>query len=170
MRTAHFKRKRNAEGRGKGRGRERRKGNWKSSVGRNEKKLQTPQPGIKPATPANAADALPMSHRDEQHHQPVHESIAFHTSIDSRSAWQERGVLHSHPLAGEQPATITLFQLPMPWKLEADASVCLKFSDQSHFGGLGALNVTTLRPTAIRCFLSSSPKDHTTIVERKTIN
>ena len=28
------------------------------------KKSQTPQPGIEPGTPANAADALPLSHRD----------------------------------------------------------------------------------------------------------
>ena len=35
------------------------------------KKPQTPQPGIEPGTPANAADALPLSHRDKRHHQPV---------------------------------------------------------------------------------------------------
>ena len=27
--------------------------------------------GIEPGTPANAADALPLSHRDKRHHQPV---------------------------------------------------------------------------------------------------
>ena len=35
------------------------------------KKSQTPQPGIEPGTPANAADALPLSHRDKRHHQLV---------------------------------------------------------------------------------------------------
>ena len=30
------------------------------------KKSQTPQPGIEPGTPANAADALPLSHRDKR--------------------------------------------------------------------------------------------------------
>ena len=47
------------------------KGNWKWSFGRNGKKSQTPQPGIEPGTPANAADALPLSHRDKRHHQLV---------------------------------------------------------------------------------------------------
>ena len=31
------------------------------------KKSQTPQPGIEPGTPANAADALPLSHRDKRY-------------------------------------------------------------------------------------------------------
>ena len=35
------------------------------------KKSQTPQPGIEPGTPASAPDALPLSHRDKRHHQPV---------------------------------------------------------------------------------------------------
>ena len=54
--------------------RERRKGkgNWKWSFGRNgSKKLQTPQPGIEPGTPANAADVLPISHRDKRYRQQV---------------------------------------------------------------------------------------------------
>ena len=59
-----LKRKRKVEGTGRGRerkrkeerGKERGKGNWKSSFGRNGKKSQTPQPGIEPGTPANAAD------------------------------------------------------------------------------------------------------------------
>ena len=76
MQRVRFKRKWKVEGRSfKGKGkeerRERRNGNWKWSFGRNRKKLQTPQPGIEPGTPANAADALPVSHQDKRHHQPV---------------------------------------------------------------------------------------------------
>ena len=37
-------------------------------------KSQTPQPGIEPGTPANAADALPLSHGDKRHHQPGFDS------------------------------------------------------------------------------------------------
>ena len=62
---------------GKGRGgkgeRERRKGKGKLKVKlwQKRKKSQTPQPGIEPGTPANAADALPLSYRDKRYHQPV---------------------------------------------------------------------------------------------------
>ena len=61
---------------GKGRGgkgeRERRKGRkLEVKLWQKRKKSQTPQPGIEPGTPANAADALPMSHRDKRYHQPV---------------------------------------------------------------------------------------------------
>ena len=65
--------KQRVERRGKGRGRETRKGKGKGkrSFGRNGNTSQTPQPGIEPGTPANAADALPLSHRDKRHHQPV---------------------------------------------------------------------------------------------------
>ena len=34
-------------------------------------KSQTPKPGIELGTPANAAHALRLSHRDKRHHQPV---------------------------------------------------------------------------------------------------
>ena len=71
-----------SKGEGKGKeeevkGRERRKGTEKGKgklevkLWQKRKKSQTPQPGIEPGTPANAADALPLSHRDKRYHQPV---------------------------------------------------------------------------------------------------
>ena len=66
-----------SEGEGKGKEEERKgererrkgKGNGKWSFGRNGKNRKRPSmaPGIEPGTPANAADALPLSHRDKQH-------------------------------------------------------------------------------------------------------
>ena len=56
---------------GKERGRERGKGKFEVKLWQKRKKSQTPQPGIEPGTPANAADALPLSHRDKRHHQLV---------------------------------------------------------------------------------------------------
>ena len=55
----------------KERGRERGKGKLEVKLWQKRKKSQTPQPGIEPGTPANAADALPLSHRDKRHHQLV---------------------------------------------------------------------------------------------------
>ena len=80
-----LKRKRKVEGRGRGRerkrkgkkeegkerGRERGKGKLEVKLWQKRKKLQTPQPGIEPGTPANGADALPLSHRDKRYHQLV---------------------------------------------------------------------------------------------------
>ena len=51
----------------KERGRERGKGTLELKLWQKRKKSQTPQPGIEPGTPANAADALPLSHRDKRH-------------------------------------------------------------------------------------------------------
>ena len=74
-----LKRKRKVVGRGRGRERKR-KGKKEEGKGEKEigsealaetEKSQTPQPGIEPGTPANAADALPLSHRDKRHHQLV---------------------------------------------------------------------------------------------------
>ena len=60
----------------KGRGRERKRkgkgeGKLEVKLWQKRKKSQTPQPVIEPGTPANAADALPLSHRDKRHHQLV---------------------------------------------------------------------------------------------------
>ena len=71
--SAFFKRKRKVEGRVKGR--EKRKGKEKGKfevqLWQERKKWQTPKPGIESGTPANVTDALPLSHRDKRHHQPV---------------------------------------------------------------------------------------------------
>ena len=55
----------------KERGKERGKGKLEVKLWQKRKKSQTPQPGIEPGTPANAADALPLSHQDKRHHQLV---------------------------------------------------------------------------------------------------
>ena len=61
-----LKRKRKVEGRGKERKRKRKKeegkgeGKLEVKLWQKRKKSQTPQPGIEPGTPANAADALPL--------------------------------------------------------------------------------------------------------------
>ena len=62
---------------GKERGRERGKGKLEVKLWQTRKKSQTPQPGIEPGTPANAADALPLSHRDKRHHQLVCSKSGF---------------------------------------------------------------------------------------------
>ena len=74
-----LKRKRKVEGRGRRRKRkrkgkkeeERRERKLEVKLWQKRKKLQTPKPGIEPGTPANAADALPLSNRDKRHHQLV---------------------------------------------------------------------------------------------------
>ena len=75
-----LKRKLKDEGRRTGRERKRKgkkeegkggKGKLEVKLWQKQKKSQTPQPGIEPGTPANAADALPLSHRDKRHHQLV---------------------------------------------------------------------------------------------------
>ena len=74
-----LKRKRKVEGRGRGKERKRKRKKEEGKGGKEigsealaeRKKSQTPQPGIEPGTPANAADALPLSHRDKRHHQLV---------------------------------------------------------------------------------------------------
>ena len=68
---AQTKGRREEEEEGKERGRERGKGILEVKLGQKRKKSQTPQPGIEPGTPANAADALPLGHRDKRHHQLV---------------------------------------------------------------------------------------------------
>ena len=55
----------------KERGKESGEGKLEVKLWQKRKKSQTPQPGIEPGTPANAADALPLSHRDKRHHQLV---------------------------------------------------------------------------------------------------
>ena len=63
-------RERKRKGKEKGKGeREREIGN--EALAETGKKSQTPQPGIESGTPANAADARPLSHRNKRHHQPV---------------------------------------------------------------------------------------------------
>ena len=52
-------------------GKEKGKGKLEVKLWQKRKKSQTPQPGIEPGTPANAADALPLSHREKRYHQPV---------------------------------------------------------------------------------------------------
>ena len=79
FRCLFLKHKRKVEGRGRGRERKmkgkkeeegkRGKGKLEEKLWQKRKKSQTPQPGIEPGTPANAADALPLSHRDKRHHQ-----------------------------------------------------------------------------------------------------
>ena len=61
------KRKKGKEEEGKEKG----KGKLEVKLWQKRKKSQTPQPGIEPGTPANAADAPPLSHRDKRYHQPV---------------------------------------------------------------------------------------------------
>ena len=56
-------------------GKEKGKGKLEVKLWQKRKKSQTPQPGIEPGTPANAADALPLSHRDKQYHQPCMEFV-----------------------------------------------------------------------------------------------
>ena len=54
-----------SKGDGKGKeeeGKEKGKGKLEVRLWQKRKKSQTPQPGIEPGTPANAADALPLSH------------------------------------------------------------------------------------------------------------
>ena len=50
---------------------------------------QTPQPGIEPGTPANAVDALPLSHRDKRHHQPVCLTI-----LSALPPLHNKGIIH----------------------------------------------------------------------------
>ena len=65
-------RERKRKGKGKEEeGKEKGKGKLEVKLWQKRKKSQTPQPGIEPGTPANAADALPLSHRDKRYHQPV---------------------------------------------------------------------------------------------------
>ena len=71
---AFFSANERSKGEGKGKeeeGKEKGKGKLEVKLWQKRKKSQTPQPGIEPGTPANAADALPLSHRDKRYHQPV---------------------------------------------------------------------------------------------------
>ena len=77
-------------------------------------KSQTPQPGIEHGTPANAADALQLSHRDKRYHQPVclkfyrgrrpHNALLFpdveHCAAFIKSCSEEFGLPHPAPLHG----------------------------------------------------------------------
>ena len=79
MRRVRFKRKRKVEGRGRGKGEEDGKGKREigsEALAETEKIAKAPAGNqIEPGTQANAPDALPLSHRDKRHHQPVWNSI-----------------------------------------------------------------------------------------------
>ena len=65
----------NGRSKGEGKGKEeegKEKGKLEVILWQKQKKSQTPQLKIEPGTPANAADALPLSHWDKRHHQPVY--------------------------------------------------------------------------------------------------
>ena len=69
-RLSQTKGRRERERERKRKGKEKGKGKLEVKLWQKRKTSQTPQPGIEPGTPANAADALPLS-RDTRHHQPV---------------------------------------------------------------------------------------------------
>ena len=73
-------------------GKEKGKGKLEVKLWQKRKKSQTPQPGIESGTPANAADALPLSHRDKRYHQPW--CSLFWNFIRSASTSQHR----HHPM------------------------------------------------------------------------
>ena len=52
-------------------------------------KSQTSQPGIEPGTPANAVDALPLSHRDKRHHQ-----LVCLTLLSALPPLHNKGIIH----------------------------------------------------------------------------
>ena len=62
-------RKRETKRRERRKGNEKGKGKLEVKLSQKRKKSQTPQLGIEPGAPANAADALLLSHRDKRHHQ-----------------------------------------------------------------------------------------------------
>ena len=59
------------EGKEKGKGEREREIGSEALAETEKSQTPQPQPGIEPGTPANAADALPLSHRDKRYHQPV---------------------------------------------------------------------------------------------------